>query len=166
MTEWELMDLSRAIAGDMLRKGQIPFPMSTEDLVQSGLLSALMAMKRYDPDKGASLRTFLGIRIRGAIRDEIERQMRTYIETSYNELDEISKAPANTETPERYAIHHERLTRLIIAINRLPKRWQELLLLRYYGEQTQRQIASDLKITEARVSQLYSNIIGRLRVQV
>lgn len=163
MTDWELADFARAIAGDLLRKGQVPFSVSIEDLSQAGLVAALGARTRYDATRGASLRTFLGIRIRGAILDEIERQMRGYVEASYDELDAIHQAPGHMDTPERHAMHYERLMRLVKAIDRLPVRWQQLLALRYQEDLTQRQVARDMGVTEARISQIHGQITDRLR---
>lgn len=40
-----------------------------DDLVQSGFIGLLEASKRHDPDRGASFRTYAGIRIRGEILD-------------------------------------------------------------------------------------------------
>lgn len=165
MTDAELADFARAIAGDMLRRGQVPFSVSTDDLSQAGLVAALGALSRYDDTKGASLKTFLGIRIRGAIRDEIERQMRAYVEVSYDELEAIDHAPGHTETPERHAMHYERLTRLVAAINRLPARWQQVLLLRYREDRTLLEIGAEMGFSEGRASQVHADAVGRLRAQ-
>jgi len=163
VTNQEVAAFARRIASDMLRRGAIPAAVSVDDAAQAGLVSALEARARYDENLGASVRTFLGIRIRGAIRDEIHRQMRSCVETSYEDMGDA--APGHTETPERHAMHYERLTRLVTAINRLPVRWQQLLALRYRDDWTQREIAQDWGITESRVSQMHSEAVDRLRAQ-
>jgi RNA polymerase sigma factor FliA len=164
VTDAELAAFARSIARLMLRSGQIPAAVDVEDVAQAGLVAALEARKRYD-GISASFRTFVGVRIRGAIRDEVHRQMRAYVEASYDELEAVDHAPGHMETPERHAMHYERLTRLVAAINRLPVRWQQLLTLRYRDDWTQREIAQDFGITEGRVSQMHSDAVNRLRAQ-
>jgi RNA polymerase sigma factor FliA len=164
VTDAELAAFARSIAHLMLRTGQIPAAVDVEDAAQAGLVAALEARKRHDGTR-ASFRTFVGIRIRGAIRDEIHRQMRAYVEASYDELEAVDHAPGHMETPERHAMHYERLTRLVAAINRLPVRWQRVLVLRYRDDWTQREIAQDFGITEGRVSQMHSEAVDRLRAQ-
>jgi RNA polymerase sigma factor for flagellar operon FliA len=44
-----------------------------DDLIQSGMLGLLDAIKNYDAGQGASFETYAGIRIRGSMLDEIRR---------------------------------------------------------------------------------------------
>jgi RNA polymerase sigma factor for flagellar operon FliA len=44
-----------------------------DDLVQSGMIGLLEAARKYDLSKGASFETYAGIRIRGAMLDEIRK---------------------------------------------------------------------------------------------
>jgi RNA polymerase sigma factor for flagellar operon FliA len=52
---------------------RLPSSISVEDLVQSGMIGLLEAASNFDPGKGASFETFAGIRIRGAMLDEVRR---------------------------------------------------------------------------------------------
>ena len=52
---------------------RLPASVSVEDLVQSGMIGLLEAASNFDPGKGASFETFAGIRIRGAMLDEVRR---------------------------------------------------------------------------------------------
>ncbi|MGF1758361.1 RNA polymerase sigma factor FliA [Photobacterium sagamiensis] len=54
-------------------KGRLPPSVLIEDLIQSGMIGLLEAQKNYDPTKGASFETFAGIRIRGAMLDDLRR---------------------------------------------------------------------------------------------
>ena len=164
MRDTELVSLAHGIAQVMLRQGQIPWSVDVEDLAQAGMVSALMARGRYDETRGASIRTFLAIRIRGAIRDEVQRQMRTHVENSYEALGEIHQAPGHNETPERHVMHHELLTRLSTEIDGLPARDRWVLEMKYQDDLTQREIGTVLGVTEARVSQIHSRIVDKLRV--
>ncbi len=53
--------------------GRLPDTVQLDDLVQSGMLGLLEAIKHYDATQGASFETYAGIRIRGAMLDELRR---------------------------------------------------------------------------------------------
>ncbi len=53
--------------------GRLPPNVLIEDLMQSGMIGLLEAQKNYDGSKGASFETYAGIRIRGAMLDDIRR---------------------------------------------------------------------------------------------
>lgn len=61
--------LVRRIA-DHLR-GRLPDNVETDDLVQVGLMALLEAARKFSADKGARFETYAGIRIRGAMLDEV-----------------------------------------------------------------------------------------------
>lgn len=52
---------------------RLPPSVQVEDLIQAGMIGLLEAAKKYDPNQGASFETYAGIRIRGAMMDEIRR---------------------------------------------------------------------------------------------
>ncbi len=52
---------------------RLPSSVQIEDLMQAGMIGLLEASKNFDAAKGASFETFAGIRIRGAMIDEIRR---------------------------------------------------------------------------------------------
>lgn len=51
--------------------GRLPSSVQVEDLIQAGMIGLLEAMSNYDASHGASFETYAGIRIRGAMLDEI-----------------------------------------------------------------------------------------------
>lgn len=63
--------LVRRIAYHMLAR--LPDSVLVDDLIQSGMVGLLEAARNFDASKGASFETFAGIRIRGAMLDEIRR---------------------------------------------------------------------------------------------
>jgi len=63
--------LVRRIAHHLMAR--LPSSVSVEDLIQSGMIGLLEASASYDPARGASFETFAGIRIRGAMIDEVRR---------------------------------------------------------------------------------------------
>lgn len=63
--------LVKRIAHHLLAR--LPASVNLEDLLQSGMIGLLEAAANYDPARGASFETFAGIRIRGAMLDEVRR---------------------------------------------------------------------------------------------
>ena len=63
--------LVKRIANHLM--GRLPDSVQLDDLIQSGLLGLLEAAKHYDANQGASFETYAGIRIRGAMLDELRR---------------------------------------------------------------------------------------------
>jgi RNA polymerase sigma factor for flagellar operon FliA len=53
--------------------GRLPDAVQVDDLIQSGMIGLLEALKHYDVAQGASFETYAGIRIRGAMLDELRR---------------------------------------------------------------------------------------------
>ncbi len=64
-------DLVKRIAQHMIAR--MPASVQLEDLIQSGMIGLIEASKKYDASRGASFETYAGIRIRGAIVDEIRK---------------------------------------------------------------------------------------------
>ena len=65
-------------AGLVKRIGQhmlarLPSSVQLDDLLQAGMIGLLDAYRNYDAGKGASFETYAGIRIRGAMIDEIRQ---------------------------------------------------------------------------------------------
>jgi RNA polymerase sigma factor for flagellar operon FliA len=52
---------------------RLPPSVLVDDLIQSGMIGLLEAARNFDASKGASFETFAGIRIRGAMLDEMRR---------------------------------------------------------------------------------------------
>lgn len=52
---------------------RLPPSVQVDDLIQSGMIGLLDAAKNYDAEQGASFETYAGIRIRGAMLDEIRK---------------------------------------------------------------------------------------------
>lgn len=52
---------------------RLPGSVQFDDLLQAGMLGLLESVSKYDASKGASFETYAGIRIRGAMLDEMRR---------------------------------------------------------------------------------------------
>jgi RNA polymerase sigma factor for flagellar operon FliA len=82
----EYLQLSRESADELVRRhaplvrriayhlmGRLPASVDVGDLIQAGMIGLLEAARHFAHDKGASFETFAGIRIRGAMLDELRR---------------------------------------------------------------------------------------------
>ena len=63
--------LVKRIALHMIAR--LPASVQLDDLMQAGMIGLLEAARKFDGSKGASFETYAGIRIRGAIVDEMRR---------------------------------------------------------------------------------------------
>ncbi len=63
--------LVKRIAHHLLLR--LPASVQVDDLIQSGMIGLLEAARKFDDSKGASFETYAGIRIRGAMLDEIRK---------------------------------------------------------------------------------------------
>ncbi len=64
-------NLVKRIAFHLMNR--LPPSVQAEDLIQAGMIGLLEAKKHYDESQGASFETYAGIRVRGAMLDEIRR---------------------------------------------------------------------------------------------
>ncbi|NEV60508.1 RNA polymerase sigma factor FliA [Thiorhodococcus minor] len=67
----EHSDLVRRIAHHMAAR--LPASVQVEDLVQAGMIGLIEASRQFQPGQGATFSTYAGIRIRGAMIDELRR---------------------------------------------------------------------------------------------
>jgi len=65
------VDLVKRIAQHLIAR--LPSTVDIDDLMQSGMVGLLEAAKNFDPSRGASFETYAGIRIRGAMLDDIRK---------------------------------------------------------------------------------------------
>lgn len=67
----EYTPLVKRIAHHLLAK--LPAVIQAEDLIQAGMIGLIEAARNFDSGKGAAFVTYAGIRIRGAMLDEIRK---------------------------------------------------------------------------------------------
>ena len=65
----EHIGLVKRIAYHLITR--MPQNVQVDDLIQSGMLGLIEASKHYDPTQGASFETYAGIRVRGAMLDDV-----------------------------------------------------------------------------------------------
>ena len=54
-------------------KARLPASVQVDDLYQAGMIGLIEAVRKYDDSQGAKFETYAGIRIRGAMLDELRR---------------------------------------------------------------------------------------------
>ncbi len=64
-------DLVRRIAHHLAAR--LPSSVEVDDLIQAGIIGLLEAARHYSGDRGATFETYAGIRIRGAMLDELRQ---------------------------------------------------------------------------------------------
>ncbi|HEV3271055.1 MAG TPA: FliA/WhiG family RNA polymerase sigma factor [Candidatus Methylacidiphilales bacterium] len=67
-----LLHLVERIAGRLAAR--LPAHIARDELISAGVAGLIDAVDRYDAGKGCSLKTYSGLRIRGAMVDELRRQ--------------------------------------------------------------------------------------------
>lgn len=79
-TQYEANDLLVREHATLVKKiahhllARLPASVQAEDLIQAGMIGLIEAARNFDETKGASFTTYAGIRIRGAILDELRRE--------------------------------------------------------------------------------------------
>ena len=79
--------------------GRLPEHIQVDDLIQAGMIGLLEAAKNFSAGHGASFETFAGIRIRGAMLDEVRRHDWTprSVHRKAREVAEVMRAIENRE---------------------------------------------------------------------
>jgi RNA polymerase sigma factor (sigma-70 family) len=143
------------------------------DAVATGLLALIKSERRVSPDERGFI-SYASQRVRGAILDAI-RDLRggpllTISLGSSEDRDGDGRGSpfdvpdgSSYSSPEWVADRHESMRELREAMGLLRPREQQVLILRYWREETTRDVANRLHISPARVSQLEKRARQRLR---
>lgn len=160
--------------------------MGRDDIESAALIGLIDAVDRYDPARGVPFEGYAGLRIRGAILDELrrlddhtrgERQRARTVAADTEpgigafggtlSLDMLLETgdrdwAADDDSADRYE-HQDLRMRVESALKCLPPRQREVLA-RYYGDSlTLRESARRMGISEARACQLHGRAILNLR---
>ena len=162
--------LVNSIARRTLR-GELP-AFDYGDAVATGLLALVKSEKRVSVDERGFI-SYASLRVRGAILDAID-ELRSGPPSTVS-LDSTEGRHGNAcgsfdvpdgccySSPEWVADRRESIRELREAIGLLRPREQQVIILRYWKEETTRDVASRLHISPARVSQLEKRARERLR---
>ena len=123
--------LVKRIAYHLLAR--LPASVQVEDLIQAGMIGLLEVANKYDSSKGASFETYAGIRIRGAMLDEVRKgdwAPRSVHRNSRTVSDAIRKIEARTG---REAKDHEVAAELKVSIEEYYSMLNDTLGSRLYS---------------------------------
>lgn len=164
----------------------LPSFIDYDDLVSLGLYGLLQALERFDTTKGVKFETFAFPRIKGAITDGLRKmnpikgkgidylsqeEVLGTNEEFFNEQNSYSTTlwdlidiNRDLTSDPQYQIEIQETKRILSeAIERLPEKEKLVISLYYYEGLTLKEISQVLGLTPARISQLHSKAIRRLR---
>jgi len=162
--------LVRSIARRTLR-GELP-AFDYGDAVATGFLALVKSEKRVSADERGFV-SYASLRVRGAILDAIGEARSgppstvSLSSTAGGQAD--ARGPfdvpdrSRSSSPEWVADERESMRELREAIGLLRPREKQVIILRYWQEESTRAVASRLHISPARVSQLEKRARERLR---
>jgi RNA polymerase sigma-B factor len=152
------LPLVRALARRFARRGE-----PLDDLIQVGCIGLIHAVDRYDPCRGP-FTAFAVPTITGEIRRHLrDRSALVRVPAGgpaaprIDPLDDDDGPPADP-----IAGVDDRLA-LAAALRTLPLHERRIVLLRFYGERTQRRIADDVGLSQIHVSRLMRGALERMR---
>jgi RNA polymerase sigma factor (sigma-70 family) len=163
IVEW--LPLVRLIARSELRRlGGLPglLAIDLDDLIQSGVLGLIAAIDHFDPALSAS-KTYFARRIRWAMLDFLRSfpYFKNGVAFKREDQDLLSSEPVTCEEIKRV----EARVDLEKLIGPLPDQQRQVILAVMYGV-AQHSIASMLKITAGRVSQIKTESFETIRRQL
>lgn len=162
----EKMPIARALARKLMWQWHV-VGMDAQDVAQEGLIGYLRAMRRYAGVNGASLETYAGKRMIGAMMDAIIAPARSAKHIPAHEVDDIDAALDISGEDGRDwidAMHAQQtLERAYQRFAKLPRRQRQVMELMYVDDMRQLDVATQLGVTEGNVSQLHSKAIKNLR---
>jgi RNA polymerase sigma factor FliA len=175
VTEADYLPFVRQIAYAVAAKARLSAA-DRDDLVGSGALALVGALRRYDPSRGVKVETFATYSVRGAMIDYLRgldplgRDMRRRVQredlpqpwTPVNEIEAVD-VPASAPDLDRQIAVQERQTLARHLLMRVPARERRVLVGVFWQERTQRAIASNLGVNASRISQLRTRALKRLR---
>jgi RNA polymerase sigma-B factor len=137
-----------------------------DDLVQVGAVGLIKAVDRFDPSRSPSLAAYAAPTIVGEIRRHLRdsgqpvhvtrSDRASGVQVRAVPLDDGLAAPAGVDPAD------ERLL-LVRGLRALPRRQRRIVALHYFGDVSQRGIATELGLSQVHVSRLLNESLGRLR---
>ena len=179
----------------------VPVHVDIDDLVQTGTLGLLDAVRRFDSKKGIPFAAYARYRIRGSILDSL-RQMDWATRSQRKQRKALNAQPQAEGAPELPKItffslgpvaslssrsdqkddlpvpevaceerdHPDRMYErrearelVRMALNALPERYRQVVLMYYRGEESMREIGRSLGVKESRVSQIHKAALGKMK---
>jgi RNA polymerase sigma factor for flagellar operon FliA len=182
----DFMPLVRQQVARFLRK--LPPNVLRDDLIAAGTYGLIDSLRKNGGDRGPTFEWYARIRIRGAILDELRtqdwltRRARSRIAANPTDgqaplsgvvaLDDLSEAhrgslfDESVPSPLQAAEDSDERAALTKAVEQLADRERLIVTLHYFKGVQLKAIATQLKVSEPRVSQLHSRAIAKLRAHL
>ena len=125
-----------------------------EDVVQETFLKAWKAMDSFEGRNGSSEKTWLVSIAINACKDQMRKRWFRHIDSS-KALDELPERTTNLPIKERD---------ILIDISRLPEKYKAVVLLRFYQNMTQTEIAAVLGVSRSVVGKRLKKALDMLRI--
>ena len=139
-----------------------------DELLQSGAIGMLEALKRYDTSHGVEFAAFAARRIRGAMIDSLRRdgaRRRGECQLDTEQVDNASfHNGTSLEDPLSHLLQADNRSALVVALQTLPLLEYQVLTLHFYEELNNREIAAVLDISEGYASRLRKRALTSLAV--
>lgn len=130
----------------------------------------LFCILRYEPDKGASFKTYAFQRCHGVILDDLRRKSKQESNVVYMDkvCDEYGDANDwwlvdTNPTPEEAILAKTDHAMLVALLKKLTLQERKICYWYYYRGISQKKISKTLGVTEARVSQIRKGALKKLR---
>ena len=164
------LPLVRALAQRFASRGE-----QLDDLTQVGALGLIKAVDRYDPLRGSSFTAYAVPTIVGEIRRHLRDTAqpvrvprgngRERIVVRAVPFDSDVSASRDAGAEHRLELGEERAV-IQAGLRALPRRQRRIVQLHYFGNVSQRGIASQLGLSQVHVSRLLNDSLGKLRREI
>ena len=163
----EYLPIVRYVAEKMIER--LPHNVQVEDLISSGVFGLFDAVERFDLARGVKFETYCVGRIRGAMLDELFREVsgasivtmgRRTLDKDPNQIgvdimeDEKIEGPLPANT---------RRDLVEFCKKKLSVKERYILMMYYFEDLTLKEIGQILDLSESRVCQLHAKLVTRLR---
>jgi RNA polymerase sigma factor for flagellar operon FliA len=169
--------LVRSIAIKMLRN--LPANIELDDLMQVGMIATHECMQRFVDDGRAKFESYAGLRISGAMIDELRRadplsrnerkkgsttQIVLFEDLGEDDVDFIETMAADESFDPVKQLQNRRMdTALVNAVADLSERDRNVMSMYYEHDMKLREIGVVMGLTESRICKMMRDIINELR---
>jgi len=153
----------RNVAGSL--KNRLPRPaMDIDDAISAGNMGLIRGIKNFSPERGASPKTYLGNRIKDAIKKAIIHHLRKRHAPIIQDGEEYPEPidPRKDSNPYVLLEKKEARTLLGISLSELPERYREIVEMFYFYGIPQSEIAGAQGCTKQHINFMHNRTLRGL----
>lgn len=157
------LPLARSLARRFAARGE-----PLDDLAQVGAVGLIKAVDRFDRGRGSSLAAYAAPTIVGEIRRHLRDRAPVHVPRSDQEAGVVVRTVPLEEERAPLAVDGPGEERVLIerSLRALPRRQRRIVQLHYFGNLSQRRIASELGLSQVHVSRLLRDSLGKMRREI